>query len=324
MSDIPQGNSADEEQLEQESVEMVNPYERVAHKFDVTSKEIIRGSVEKWFKMIGIPLPEDGNYRISECNVELTKTLVIRPDLVFRIEYPDRDDIIVHIEAERATQKHNVFRVVEYNGHLESNNAKRNKKGDIISLPDVRSHIVYILPNSGKSDPGEFIRKNEKGEIIKYLKYENIYLYEKTLEEVIEMEFWDLLAYAPCFKEVKPETIPRVQELISRHTKDPEKLERLLFSLAFYFKRLYHEDIRTVIPNYNPMAAEDAILLENLEDNARQEGREKTLKQVAIDLLKAKAPLDIIVTATHFSVQSIENLKKYLENKDENNSNNSL
>ena len=324
MPDRPQDNSVDEKQLRQESAEVVNPYEQVVHKFDITSKEIVRGSVEKWFKMMGIPLPEDANYRISECNVELTKTVSIRADLVFRIEYPDGKEIIVHIEVERATQKHNVFRVVEYNGLLESINANRDKKGNIISLPDVRSHIVYILPESGKSDSGEFVRKNESGKVIKYLEYGKTYLYEKSIEEVIKMEFWDLLVYAPCFKGVKPEAIPRVQELISRHTKDPEKLERLLFSLAFYFKRLYHEDIRTVIPNYNPMAAEDAILLENLEDNARQEGREKTLKQVAIDLLKAKAPLDIIVTATHFSVQSIENLKKYLENKDENNSNNSL
>jgi hypothetical protein len=313
MSDIPQDNSVSiEEDLE--SPEVINPYEQVAHKFDVTSKEIIRGSVEKWFKMIGIPLPEDGNYRISECNVELTKTIVIRPDLVFRIEYPNRDDIIVHIEAERETQKHNIFRVVEYNGHLESNNAKRNEKGSIMSLPDVRSHIVYILPNSGKSDPGEFMRKNEKGEIIKYLKYENIYLYEKTLEEVIDIEFWDLLAYAPCFKEVKPEMIPRVQELISRHTKDPEKLERLLFSLAFYFKRLYDEDIRTVIPNYNPMAAEEAIKIGKYGEIMKEKERE----EIAINALMEGVPLNTIAKITHLSIQVIQSLQAKLNSNSEN------
>ncbi|MBT4936845.1 hypothetical protein HON22_02910 [Candidatus Peregrinibacteria bacterium] len=268
MNDSDQNNS-DLERL---------PLEEIFHAHDKFHKELFSDDKNLSLSFLGL---DTTGARITEKNIELVKTITLNVDLTYEIEYPDGYKEIIHIEFERKTQRQNPMRVAEYQGIMRSSNAEKRETGEIVSLPNIRTFIIYTFPGSGQSDPGEYVQYDHGGKMRSYTAYDKVYLYEKTLQDVIDHEFWSLLALSPFLKGVKDTDIPRVQELIYKNIKDPERLSRALFHLAFYFKKCYGESIVNILPNFDAMAEQQATALERERLVWKEEGKKEGKKEGA-------------------------------------------
>jgi hypothetical protein len=99
-----------------------------------------------------------------------------------------------------------------------------------------------------------------------------------SIQAIEAAEFWELLAFAPCLRDVQPTDIVEIEKKLHEHIDDPDNLHRLLIFLAFYFKRRYNQNITDVIKEYDIMAVEKATALEILKSKSREEGRIETLR----------------------------------------------
>ena len=239
------------------------PLEEIAQVFDTTYKEIWGRHPEKVVRLLGI---ETEGVRIAEKNVELRKTFVLDVDLAFWVEYPDGPRWILHLEFERETRRITPKRMFQYNVLL----ALANDEGEnTLQFPVVESYLVYFWPGTGRSDPGVYHHGENP------FRYHKLLFYDMTLQAIEAAEFWELLAFAPCLRDVQPTDIIEIQRKLQVNIDNPDTLHRLLIFLAFYFKRRYNKNITDVIKEYDIMAVERATALERWAETERMRGMER-------------------------------------------------
>jgi len=244
-----------------------HPLEEIAQVFDTTHKEIWGSHPQKIVRLLGIETKE--GMKIAEKNVELRKTFVLDVDLAFWVEYPDGRRWILHLEFERETKRIMPKRMFQYNVLL----ALCNDEGEeTLQFPVVESYLVYFWPSTGQSDPGVYHYGTN------LFRYHKVFFYDMTIQAIEAAEFWELLAFAPCLRNVQPNDIIEIQRKLHAHIDDPDTLHRLLIFLAFYFKKRYNQNITDVIKEYDIMAAEKATALEILKSKSREEGRIEILR----------------------------------------------
>ncbi|MBM3242033.1 hypothetical protein FJZ31_37655 [Candidatus Poribacteria bacterium] len=241
-----------------------HPLEQIAQVFDTTHKEIWGSHPEKVVRLLGIEKAE--GMRIAEKNVELRKTFALDVDLAFWVEYPDGRRWILHLEFERETKKITPKRMFQYNVLLALCNDEGEKTPQ---FPVVESYLVYFWPSTGQSDPGVY----HHGENL--FRYHKLFFYDLTLEAIEAAEFWELLAFAPCLRDIKPDDIREIQRKLKEHIDNPDALHRLLIFLAFYFKKRYNKSITSVIKEYDVMATEKATALERWAEYEQMRGMER-------------------------------------------------
>ena len=241
-----------------------HPLEEIAQVFDTTHKEIWGRHPEKIVRLLGIETAE--GMQIAEKNVELRKTFVLDVDLAFWVEYPDGRRWILHLEFERETRRITPKRMFQYNVLL----ALANDEGEkAIQFPTVESYLVYFWPGTGQSDPGVYHHGENP------FRYHKVLFYEMTIQAIEAAEFWELLAFAPCLRNVQATDIIEIQKKLQAHIDNPDTLHRLLIFLAFYFKRRYNQNITDVIKEYDIMAAEKASILERWAEYEQMRGIER-------------------------------------------------
>ena len=176
-----------------------HPLEEIAQVFDTTHKEIWGRHPEKIVRLLGIETAE--GMQIAEKNVELRKTFVLDVDLAFWVEYPDGRRWILHLEFERETRRITPKRMFQYNVLL----ALANDEGEeALQFPVVESYLVYFWPGTGQSDPGVYHHGTN------LFRYHKVLFYEMTIQAIEAAEFWELLAFAPCLRNVKPTDITAI------------------------------------------------------------------------------------------------------------------
>jgi len=95
--------------------------------------------------------------------------------------------------------------------------------------------VVYFWPEQGKDDPEKC-----SIEYVIEVRYRKILLYEKTLAELKQMGLWEYIAFAPILKDMDEQQLKEALTLLEQYAgKDEKKRNRLLLTLAFYFKRKY-------------------------------------------------------------------------------------
>jgi len=201
---------------------------------------------------MGIP----GKVVFQEKNVELQRTSDLKVDLAFWVEYPvgsneypAGEKFLLHVEFQRQAQKNMPQRMAEYDMELALANAERDKKGQIVNYPKIRSYVVYFWPEQGKDDPEKC-----SIEYVIEVRYRKILLYEKTLAELKQMALWEYIAFAPILKDMDEQKLKEALTLLEQYAgKDEKKRNRLLLTLAFYFKRKYKRNINEIIPNFDTM-----------------------------------------------------------------------
>jgi hypothetical protein len=253
-----------------------HPLEEIAQVFDTTHKEIWGSHPQKIVRLLGIETKE--GMKIAEKNVELRKTFALDVDLAFWVEYPDGRRLILHLEFERETRRMTPKRMFQYNVLL----ALANDEGDeTLQFPLVESYLVYFWPGTGQSDPGVYHHGTN------LFRYHKVFFYEMTIQAIEAAKFWELLAFAPCLRNVQPTDIIEIQKKLQAHIDDPDTLHRLLIFLAFYFKRRYNQNITDVIKEYDIMAIEKASLLERWAEYEQMRGLEKGMTEGRIETLRA-------------------------------------
>jgi hypothetical protein len=206
---------------------------------------------------MGIP----NTVSLIEKNVELQRTSDLKVDLAFWVayplgskEYPEGEVFLLHIEFQKQAPKNMPLRMAEYNMELALANAKRDKKGQILNYPKIRSYVVYFWPEEGKDDP-----ENCLIEYVIDVHYQKILLYEKTLAELKQKKLWEYMAFAPILKDIDDQQLNEAKELLEQYAgKDEKKRRRLLLTLAFYFKRKYKRNINEIIANFDTMISKTA------------------------------------------------------------------
>ena len=233
-----------------------NPLEEVKNAFDITCKQAFLQHPESALQLMGIP----NAVSLIEKNVELQRTSDLKVDLAFWVayplgskEYPEGETFLLHVEFQKQAPKNMPLRMAEYEMELALANAKRDKKGQILSYPKIRSYVVYFWPEEGKDDPENCL--------IEYIevRYRKILLYEKTLAELKQKKLWEYMAFAPILKDIDDQQLNEAKELLEQYAgKDEKKRRRLLLTLAFYFKRKYKRNINEIIPNFDTMISKTA------------------------------------------------------------------
>jgi hypothetical protein len=244
-----------------------HPLEEIAQVFDTTHKEIWGSHPQKIVRLLGIETKE--GMKIAEKNVELRKTFVLDVDLAFWVEYPDGRRWILHLEFERETKRITPKRMFQYNVLL----ALCNDEGEeTLKFPVVESYLVYFWPGTGQSDPGVYYHGKN------LFRYHKVFFYDMTIQVIEAAEFWELLAFAPCLRDVQATDIGEIQKKLQAHIDNPDTLHRLLIFLASYFKKRYNQNITDVIKEYDIMAVEKASILERWAEYEQTRGMEKVLK----------------------------------------------
>jgi len=73
------------------------------------------------------------------------------------------------------------------------------------------------------------------------------------------MELWEYVAFAPILKDMDDKQLNEALRLLEQYAgNDEKKRNRLLLTLAFYFKRKYKRSINEVIPNFETMIMQTA------------------------------------------------------------------
>ena len=264
-----------------------NPLEEVKNAFDITCKQAFLQHPESALQLMGIP----NAVSLIEKNVELQRTSDLKVDLAFWVayplgskEYPEGETFLLHVEFQKQAPKNMPLRMAEYEMELALANAKRDKKGQILSYPKIRSYVVYFWPEEGKDDPENCL--------IEYIevRYRKILLYEKTLAELKQKKLWEYMAFAPILKDIDDQQLNEAKELLEQYAgKDEKKRRRLLLTLAFYFKRKYKRNINEIIANFDTMiskTAETGYYALTPEEARRereagqQEGRQEGIQKV--------------------------------------------
>ncbi|MEN8217642.1 MAG: hypothetical protein ABFS56_14985 [Pseudomonadota bacterium] len=232
---------------------------------------------------MGIP----GKVILTEKNVELQRTSDLKVDLAFWVEYPvgskeypEGERFLLHVEFQKQAQKNMPLRLAEYNMELALSNAERDKKGSLLKYPKIRSYVVYFWPGEGKDDP-----ENCRIEYVIDIHYSKIIIYDKTLEELKQMELWEYVAFAPILKDMDDKQLNEALRLLKQYAgNDEKKRARLLLTLAFYFKRKYKRNINEIIPNFDTMIMQTAetgyyALTPEEARQEREKGRQEGMQE---------------------------------------------
>jgi len=234
-----------------------NPLESVKNAFDLTCKQAFIQNLEGALKFVGI----SDKATLIEKNVELQRTSDLKVDLVFWVAYPiesqaylSGEKFLLHVEFQKQGQKNIPLRMAEYNMELALANTERDNKGGILNYPKIQSYVVYFWPEEGKSDP-ELCTISDVIEV----RYRKILLYEKTLAELKQMELWEYVAFAPILKGINDQQLKEAVDLLEKYAgSDENKRNRLLLTLAFYFKRRYRRNINDIIKGFDTMISKTA------------------------------------------------------------------
>lgn len=180
----------------------------------------------------------------------------------------------------------------------------------------IYSHVIYLHPNAGRNDPGEYVQSRPKHKIT--IEYKVIRLCEVEGQEILDAKLKGLIPFTPLMK--PPEEVNakewlrqciEVAEAIPMDAADkPNYLAAtaILSNVIFRF-----DDIRETIPEEILMQSE---VIQHFRELGMQQGIEQGARQNAIEntiaVLNARFPnADVNTVKTILeAMQSLERLKE--------------
>lgn len=170
----------------------------------------------------------------------------------------------------------------------------------------IYSHVIYLHPNAGRNDPGEYVQTAAGYEI--NIKYKVIRLCEIEGQEILDTKLKGLIPFAPLMKppeEIEPETwLQQCVEVAETIPMDAADKSNYLASMAILCNVIFDfQDIREIIPEEILMQSEVVQYFkeQGIKQGLEQGARESTIESILESL------------EVRFSNSDAENLKPILE-----------
>ena len=286
---------------------------QLSGQFDVVSKQIIRNDPDECIQFY---LGTSDAHVIKVLETEQPVVKWYRADSFIHANVKG-EEAIVHLEFQTHDSKEipMPYRVAGYAG-----------LGIRMYQLPIYSHVIYLHPNAGLNDPGEYVQNISGYEIT--IKYKVIRLCEIEGQGVLDARLKGLIPFAPLMKpptEMEPEQWLRecVRVADSIPMDEPDKPDFLSNMAILGGIILDYETIRKIISEETMYASsviqhwtEQGIKkgLEQGREEGLEQGREEGLEQG-----ERKGVLESLIDflEVHFSHDEVQHIKPILENIEE-------
>lgn len=261
--------------------------------YDTVVKNIVRGSPDDFIRYC-LDTSDAQAIRVIETDQPLVQWY--RADS-FILANVHGEEVVVHIEFQThdSTQVPMPYRIAGYAG-----------LGVRMFEMPVYSHVIYLHPDAGRNDPGEYVQ-NAPGYGIN-IEYKVIRLSEIEGQDILDMQLKGLIPFTPLMKppgEMEPEgwlrQCVKVAETIPMDATDKSDY---LASMAILCNVIFDfQDIREIIPEEILMQSDVVQYFKKLgiEQGIEQGARESIIESILESL------------EFRFSARGVEELKPILE-----------
>ena len=262
--------------------------------FDTVSKRVIQQNPEDWIRFtLGIPEAKV----IEILDTEQPTVRGHRADSFIHVDILGKE-AIMHFEFQTrdSTQLPMPYRVVDYAGRGIENFQK-----------PVYSHVIYLHPDAGRNDPGQYVQDMPGHEIT--VKYKVIRLSEVEGQTVLDAKLKGLIPFAPLMKpsgamdsgEWLRECVRVADALPMDESDKPDYLSNLAILGGLIFD---YQTIREII---SEETMHESSVIQHFTEQGIEQGIEQGEKKGVLAAL-----LDVL--ESRFQPSEVQALKPALEN----------
>ena len=258
--------------------------------YDTVAKNVVRGSPDDFIRYcLGILDAQ----AIQVLETEQPTVQWYRADSFIHAKVRG-EEVIVHIEfqTQDSTQVPMPYRIVGYAG-----------LGVRMFEMPIYSHVIYLHPNAGRNDPGEYLQDVPGYEI--NIKYKVIRLCEIEGQNILDTQLRGLIPFTPLMKppeEMDPqEWLRRCVEVAEAFPMDVADKPNYLAAMAILCNVIFDfQDIREIIP-------EEILMQSDVVQYFKEQGIEQGARESIIESILESLEF-------RFSARGVEELKPMLEN----------
>ena len=257
--------------------------------YDTAIKSIVRGSPDDFVRYC-LGISDAQAIRVLETEQPLVQWY--RADN-FILANVHGEEVVVHIEFQThdSTQVPMPYRMAGYAG-----------LGVRMFEMPIYSHVIYLHPDAGRNDPGEYVQ-NAPGYGID-IKYKVIRLCEIEGQNVLDMQLKGLIPFAPLMKspeEMDPQAwFRQCVKVAETFPMDVADKPNYLASMAILCNVIFDfQDIREIIP-------EEILMQSDVVQYFRKLGIEQGARESVIESILESLEF-------RFSTRGVEELKPILE-----------
>ncbi len=261
--------------------------------YDTVSKDLIHQNPEDWIKF-GLGIPEVRVIQVIDTEQPTVRSN--RADSFIQAEVNGRESIVhFEIQTRDSTEAPMPRRIAGYAGRcIES-----------FGLP-VYSHVVYLHPDAGRNDPGQYVQEMEGYHIL--IQYKVIRLCELEGQNILNAKLKGLIPFAPL---MKPKEGASSEEWLRQCVQVAKSVTQNAPHQADYLTNLGilsgiildYEIIRDII--MEEIMQESSVIQHYTQQGIQQGVREGTIDSI-LDVLEEQ-----------FQSEDIQTLKPVLENIEE-------
>ncbi|MDE0085915.1 MAG: hypothetical protein OXU23_09410, partial [Candidatus Poribacteria bacterium] len=261
--------------------------------YDTVSKNVIQQNPEDWIRF-GLGVSDVQVIQILDTEQPTVKSN--RADSFIQAIVNDKN-VVIHFEIQTrdSTQIPMPYRIAGYAGRGIEN----------FGMP-VYSHVIYLHPDAGRNDPGQYVQEMPGYNIL--IQYKVIRLYELEGQTILDVKLKGLIPFAPLMKppeDVNSEEWFRQCVLVAKSvTQDESNQADYLTNLGILGGIILdYETIRGII-------LEETMQESSVIQHFTQQGIEQGMRKGTIDAI-------LEVLEEQFQSKGVQTLKPELEKIEE-------
>ena len=265
--------------------------------FDTVSKQIVRANPDECLQFY-LGTPDVQTIRVLETEQPIVKWY--RADSFIHANVHG-EEVVVHLEFQTQDSRRipMPYRMTGYVG-----------LGIRTFEMPIYSHVLYLHPNAGLNDPGEYVQRMPGYEII--IKYKVIRLCELDGQVVLDAKVKGIIPFAPLMKPPQDmnseEWLQQCIEVAEAIPMDAADKPDYLASMVILCDVIFDfQDIRKIIP-------EEILMESSVIQHFTQQGERKNALESLLDVLDVRFQSSDVETLkpTLESIEEIQHLRKLL------------